>query len=260
MALRAVTFDLWGTLLEEPAGRWEERKQRRLTDMGRRLRDWGHAYDHDHLEAAYDRARAAWSAIRSLTVELSLRQKLASFVAAVDPALAVAITPAQLEELGMVQARALLLLPPVVLPGAAEAVRALNAQGIRLAVISNTGDTPGWPIRRFLNQAGFGNCFSAFTFSDELGLGKPARSAFQMTLMRLGVQPHEAVHIGDQPELDLIGAKGAGMRMILMSQRDVPPHLPRPDAQIASLWEAPAAIAALPWDAFVEPPTAPLVE
>ncbi len=41
--------------------------------------------------------------------------------------------------------------------------------------------------------------------------------------------------------------KGAGMWMILVPPQPLPPYYPQPDAPIAGLWEAPAAVAALPW-------------
>ena len=41
---------------------------------------------------------------------------------------------------------------------------------------------------------------------------KPEPEIFRATLARAGVGPSEAVHIGDNPEADVVGAQGVGMR------------------------------------------------
>lgn len=46
------------------------------------------------------------------------------------------------------------------------------------------------------------------------GLGKPARTTFATALERLGVAASSAVFVGDDPDADIAGAVGAGLRAI----------------------------------------------
>jgi FMN phosphatase YigB (HAD superfamily) len=50
------------------------------------------------------------------------------------------------------------------------------------------------------------------SYSDEIGVRKPEAQIFRVTLNRAGVAADEAVHIGDNPEADVVGAQGVGMR------------------------------------------------
>lgn len=217
MALRAVTFDLWQTLLYDTVDSDARRNLLRVEVTARLLHGWGYPQPVERVQAGFEEARTAWARVRQLHTELSFRQKMVSFLAAVDPSLLTALTPQQIEELAMAHARAFLESPPTIAPDAGAVVRAMAEQGLRVGLISNTGVTPGFAIRRLLQAAGFGNLLSTQTYSDELGTGKPVRAAFQVTLHRMGVGPHEAVHIGDDLDLDVAGAKAAGMRVVLLA-------------------------------------------
>lgn len=46
----------------------------------------------------------------------------------------------------------------------------------------------------------------------EFGAAKPDPRIFHEACRRAGVAPHEALHVGDDPQLDVIGAKRAGLR------------------------------------------------
>jgi len=47
-------------------------------------------------------------------------------------------------------------------------------------------------------------------------LGKPNRTFFEQALLTIGVQPHEAVMVGDDIENDIGGAQQAGLRSVLV--------------------------------------------
>ena len=99
---------------------------------------------------------------------------------------------------------------PTLIDGAGETVRRL-AQHYRLGVISDSGLSVGHTLRQFLKHDGILGCFTCTTFSDEVGVSKPHARIFQITLDRLGAQPHEAVHVGDLTHSDIAGAKAIGM-------------------------------------------------
>jgi putative hydrolase of the HAD superfamily len=102
----------------------------------------------------------------------------------------------------------------VLLPGAKDALRQVRESGYRMGLISNTGRTPGSALRVVMQRMGILEFFDATTFSNEILVRKPAERAFAATLAKLKVAPKAAVHIGDDPESDVEGAKRAGMKAI----------------------------------------------
>ncbi len=99
-------------------------------------------------------------------------------------------------------------------PGATEVLEDLAGRGLRLALICNTGRTPGSMLRQVLDRLSLKRNLSVLTFSDEVGLRKPHPEIFARTLDALGVLPGEAAHVGDDVTTDVAGARGIGMRAI----------------------------------------------
>lgn len=103
--------------------------------------------------------------------------------------------------------------PPPLLPGAADGIRALAAR-FQLAIVSDTGFASGRAQDRLLEQVGLRSCFAATAYSMDVGHAKPRPEPFRHALQALGVQPEEAVHVGDIERTDVAGALGVGMRAI----------------------------------------------
>ena len=61
--------------------------------------------------------------------------------------------------------------------------------------------------------------------SEEVGADKPKPPIFLASLDRAGVNASEAVHIGDQYELDVVGARGVGITPILIDRYDIFPEV-----------------------------------
>lgn len=73
--------------------------------------------------------------------------------------------------------------------------------------------------------------FDAILISDSEGISKPARQIFERALERLDVIAGHAIYVGDHPELDIAGARGAGLRAVW-----------RRDPKVARVVEADAVI------------------
>jgi FMN phosphatase YigB (HAD superfamily) len=54
--------------------------------------------------------------------------------------------------------------------------------------------------------------------SQEVGFNKPQPEIFLAALKQAGVKPPEAVYVGDQHQIDVVGARGAGMLGILLDR------------------------------------------
>jgi putative hydrolase of the HAD superfamily len=102
-------------------------------------------------------------------------------------------------------------------PDTQPALAALRARGVRLGVVSNF-DGRLLPICRGL---GIAERFDAIVMSGRAGYAKPDPRIFRIALDGLGVQPGEALHVGDSEQDDVAGATAAGLRAILL-ERDPP--------------------------------------
>jgi FMN hydrolase / 5-amino-6-(5-phospho-D-ribitylamino)uracil phosphatase len=93
-----------------------------------------------------------------------------------------------------------------------------------------------------LHAIGIAHFFQASVAAHRFGSAKPDASIFHAACDALGVAPHEAVYIGDDPLLDVEGAQKAGLRGVWMnrlelnSERALPEHV-QPDAIFTTLHE-----------------------
>jgi putative hydrolase of the HAD superfamily len=207
-----VTFDFWQTLFADTPEGLARAHALRLSGVREALGRAGWPYEASDLAAADTRAFAALGAIWDTNRDVTHPEQVRIFLAALDPALPGALSPADLAAVGTAYAAPVLTHPPVLSAGAKEAVRELGARGLRLGVISNTGRTPGTMLRRLLGRVGLEDGPHVLSFSDEVGARKPAAAIFEQTLARAGCRPREAVHVGDDAAADVAGALGVGMR------------------------------------------------
>src|SRR6476661_8608322 len=94
----------------------------------------------------------------------------------------------------------------------------LKDAGLRTGVISNTEDG------RVNESLALANLVSYFEFvidSHLVGCSKPDTAIFQFALNQLGLEPHEVAYVGDSYGYDVIGARNAGLRPILLDRMDV---------------------------------------
>lgn len=72
-----------------------------------------------------------------------------------------------------------------------------------------------------------------------VGAAKPAPDMFHQALEQAGVEPHQAVHIGDHPECDIIAAQQVGMRAIWINRAETtwPADLLPPETTIKDFHE-----------------------
>lgn len=243
--LTSITFDFWGTLLLDGPGSDERYRARRIQDFGTILGAQGCAVKTSDLERAYERStaylRGVWSQGRDVAVDAHVREILR----VVDETLANRLSAEAMAGLVDAYARPATLVPPTVDPGALGALEALCARGYTLAVVSNTMRTPGVALRKVLERYRLLGYFKHTTFSDEVGIRKPAPEIFALTLREVGGEPARSLHVGDDAVLDVQGARGAGMRVIQVAADGITAEDQGPDAMIRALVELPDAVAAL---------------
>ena len=86
------------------------------------------------------------------------------------------------------------------------ALDALRDRGLRLAVISNWDER----LEPLLGKLGLHARFEHITVSGKLGRHKPDREIFDHASRGLRIRPENILHVGDSLREDVEGAKGAG--------------------------------------------------
>jgi len=223
--LRAVTFDCWSTLLVER--NWTTAYHLRIDALAELASGAGRPTRFDTLREAFD---AAWN------------HHMAQWVAGVSTNTR-DLADHALERLGLrpeAKAREELVrvweeashcgdVEPV--EGALDTLRALAREGLRLALVCDTGLTPGRVVRAHLERSGLLAHLDICVFSDEVGAPKPDPRPFLTALVALDVVPDESLHVGDLRRTDVAGARDVGMRSIrLRAVYDDPSSLPEADA------------------------------
>ena len=96
-------------------------------------------------------------------------------------------------------------------PDAVHTLKALRARGKGIGLVTNgrrviqNGTIDALQIRRLLD---------AILISEVEGVRKPDRAMFERAAARLGVAPSECCHVGDHPDVDIAGARAAGMKAV----------------------------------------------
>ncbi len=192
----AVVFDLDGVIVDTEHV-WDEVREE-LT------RDWGGRYTPDAQRAMMGMSSTEWSRYMHDVVGL----------------------PQPPEEISDEVVRRLLARYAVdlpLIPGAVDAVRALRAAGLPLAVASSSNRPL---IDAVLREAGIAEAFTATVSSEEVARGKPSPDVYLEAARRLGVEPTACVAVEDSAN-GIRAAHAAGMRVIAFPNAVYPPP---PDA------------------------------
>jgi HAD superfamily hydrolase (TIGR01549 family) len=111
--------------------------------------------------------------------------------------------------------------------GAVQVLKALHGVYRMGAVTNGNAD---------IHHIGIGDYFDFVVTAAEAGAAKPDAKIFEMALAKGQVRAQEMVHVGDDPERDVIGARAVGMRTVWINHRQrVWEAGKMPDAVIQSL-------------------------
>jgi len=104
--------------------------------------------------------------------------------------------------------------------GSVEALRRLRELGVLVGLITVCSEDVevAWP------STPFAGLFDAEVFSSSFGLSKPDPRIYLHCCELLGVEPYEAVFVGDGANDELAGAERVGMRAILIHRPGEDPY------------------------------------
>ncbi len=252
MTVRAVSFDLFDTLVDLHWDRLPAATEHR----GRRL-PASTALMHERVRRS---AEVSWDAFVEALVDGNRAFGESHFAKDLEVPTLLRFTDL-LERLGVDEAElaaeltamhmGVLRRGVVALPHHREVLDALRRTR-RLGLCSNFSHAD--TAFAVLDEARLRDCLDpdALVVSETFGMRKPRAEIFAEVLGRLGVEPGEALHVGDSLRADVAGAAALGLRTVWLTRRipDVDAALaahegPPPDFTIADLRDLPGLIASL---------------
>jgi putative hydrolase of the HAD superfamily len=212
--LRAVTFDLWQTLILDTPEGLRQARAGRVRGIHEALAREGLRVKTEAVDRAYDAVGSRLEEIWATHRDVGSRGQVRLLLECLGLDGAVPAEGGLMDALEEAYCLPILSAMPILNAGARAVVETLSRRGLRLALICNTGRTPARMLRLVLERLGLAPYLGALSFSDEVGLRKPHPEIFHRTLATLGVVPTEAAHVGDDPTTDVAGARAVGMRAI----------------------------------------------
>lgn len=117
------------------------------------------------------------------------------------------------------------------------AIRALHDAGVATAVLTNGAEDQQTAKLRTI---GLLDLVGPVLTAGALGLRKPDPRAFLVACERIGAAPSSVLYVGDEHEVDVLGARGAGLHAVLLDRDGTAP--PDETAVIRSLAALPALV------------------
>ena len=190
MTVRAVVFDLWGTLVRWPledARLLRERWATRLGVSAERLDElWYQAGAYEQRESG----------------------PLLPFLSSIRAAAGSNVDVSEFLDWRVDLARQSLVSDQETV----EALRELRRRRVRLALISNCTEDVAivWP------ETPFAPLFDAAIFSATAGFMKPDRRIYELACTEVGAEPSDCLFVGDGANDELAGAQRVGMTSVLI--------------------------------------------
>jgi putative hydrolase of the HAD superfamily len=119
-------------------------------------------------------------------------------------------------------------------PGMAQTLAALRERGMKLGIVTN-GETD-FQMKN-IRALGLEAQVDTILISEAEGLRKPDAALFLRAAERLAAMPDQCLFVGDNPEADILGAHGAGMKTAWFNHNSIWPSslAPNPGAAIREL-------------------------
>jgi putative hydrolase of the HAD superfamily len=101
-------------------------------------------------------------------------------------------------------------------PDTPAALERLRDGGYRLAVVSNADGR----VEALLRERGLARYFEFVIDSHVVGVEKPDRRIFDLAVRRMALDPERCLYAGDLYAVDVLGARAAGLRAVLLDPFD----------------------------------------
>jgi putative hydrolase of the HAD superfamily len=198
VAVRAVVFDLWDTIVEFVPDETDAHNRRVAERLG----------------VPYERFAEVWYA-----EELMRSRNVGPLAECFSQACRTLGVEADVDEL-VGWRRDLTREALVGRDGLADTLTELRARGLRVGLISNCTEEVAevWP------ETEFARLFDVAVFSATAGLAKPDSAIYELAAAELGVEPSECLFVGDGANDELRGAQDVGMTPVLIHRDGQEPY------------------------------------
>jgi HAD superfamily hydrolase (TIGR01549 family) len=210
LTIRTVFFDLGGTLLV----------MRRDRIISRILTDEGYPVKTEQVHSAYFKVEPSWLTVygeRTMTgeeTEEAYRQ--------LDAMICRLLFPNQSEEevdrvSGLTRrlwATVEKTVPLELYSDAIPTLERLKSDGYMMGLVSNA---PPDTVKA-IDFLGLSRYLPVIVVSGVVGVSKPNPEIFRIALSQAGTDPGEAIHVGDVYEADILGARNAGIKGLLIDR------------------------------------------
>ena len=215
MKTRAVFFDLGGTLLV----------MRRDRIFRRVLAEEGYQAGQSAIHSAYIGSESWWLSVYGSKVMTAA--ETAEAYRDLDDRVFLTLFPQASPSEGVRVSRQVRKrwpeleeeIPLELYPDVEPTLSRLRQGGYSLGLISNAPAETD----RTVKALGLLEYLDGVVISGVVGYSKPNPEIFRIAMKELGVGPKEAIHVGDLYEADIVGARNAGMRGLLID-RDATRH------------------------------------
>ena len=184
MKARAVVFDLWNTIAVWPEDLWAETRPKVAEQLGLTIEEF----------------EKRWYGDLAPMREVG---PIGDVLALFD------LAPEAVERVTSLR-RAVTRKGLVPVPAAVETIMALRERGLKIGLITVCSED----VVSLWAETAFQGLFDAEVFSAAVGLRKPDPRIYRLALELLGVEPEEAIFVGDGANDELAGAERVGMRAI----------------------------------------------
>jgi HAD superfamily hydrolase (TIGR01549 family) len=214
MSIKLLTIDYWNTIFDSSNG--YGRNAYRMKSLVEEIDRMGIIIKKDELDKAME---ATWEFFNKVWTEEQRTPMPIESVGFYWNFLKLPKSDRAIKNIVHAFAISILEHPPKVLPDAKETIEKLS-KDYDLAIISDTGFSPGTILMELLKRNELDSYFKAFSFSDETGVSKPQKKAYEHILDQFDYSVEECCHIGDIERTDVAGAKAMGMHAILFAGDD----------------------------------------
>jgi len=123
-------------------------------------------------------------------------------------------------------------------------LESLRSQGLKLGIVGNHWPEPAWLVRKEIEEFGVAERVDTIVLAGEVGVRKPDPAIFLKALSNLGVEPYDAMFVGDKLDSDIRGAAEVGMVTVqaLWFEADAATGLPEPDFMAFTLMDVLTAV------------------
>ncbi|MEO0275739.1 MAG: HAD family hydrolase [candidate division WOR-3 bacterium] len=232
MKFKLFSFDYWDTIVPIDAEKVENMRKERAFYLSKVFKEWGYEINSDLIKYI---SHEIWEIYKSYdeTKEITLKKIVSDILLS----LKIEIDDERVEKVVKIYEDFLIKAGFNISEGIADFLKKAKSKNKKIIIISNT---PGANVEReILKENKIFDFFDAFYFSCEVGIRKPHPEIFERAINDFNILKSEVVHIGDRPELDIVGAKNAGIFSIYYNPKGYkyPDNFPKPDFEIKNFEE-----------------------